>query len=191
LEGFFEKRINLNFGDNIVEVVSTDKVGNTTYAAILVKRDKPKKLAYEPTIEVKEEISQPVAIEEPIKISETSSPPVKEVEPTPELNKIEIKPIENEIIKSGLINLSATPNERGAYLTWKMNDLEALYGFMIIVDNEDNPKYPGDYHYHFPYSYGRHYFQPLKDSGTYYIRICQFNKDQTCGIYSNTVKVTK
>ena len=189
-DGVFEKEINLNFGDNIVEVISTDEVGNTTFAAILVKREERKKLAVETTKESEKEIYVPITISEPVKTPEIT-PPAKDVAIEPEPIKIEIKPVEPVIIKSGLISLSAATNERGAYLSWELNDFEAPFGFMIIVDDEQNPKYPGDYHYHFPYSYGRHYFQPLKDSGTYHIRICQFKKDHTCGIYSNTVQVTK
>lgn len=159
-DGAFEKDINLNIGDNIVEVVSTDDVGNATYAAILIKR-----------VEVNESIKDPVNI--------------------PVINKPATPTIEETDNANGTIELYSVPKKNGTYLTWVTKGIDAPYGYMIMVDDKPEIQYPSDYNYHFPYSYGRHYFQTINEPGTYYLRICEYEKNGSCGIYSNVVTVEK
>lgn len=87
------------------------------------------------------------------------------------------------------IILSATPSEKGAYLSWVLENAESPYGFKIVKSAEPNPVYPGDEFYYFTYSYGRQYFWPLNEPGTYHFRICKYNGNGACEFYSNDVSV--
>ena len=163
-QGQFLHEVDLALGENIFHLKTFDSYGNVTNAAISV-------------------------IREPIQIA-------KNIEPAKEYTSAENKPPylkkDEESVSIGNlpnINLSATPNERGVYLSWSINGLESLYGFKILKSQERDNAYAEDESYLFPYSYGRHYFWPIKEPGTYNFSICQHNKDGSCGIYSNNVKI--
>ncbi|MDD4995411.1 MAG: FecR family protein [Patescibacteria group bacterium] len=97
------------------------------------------------------------------------------------------KPV--EIKQEAKILLYASPNERGVYLNWIIENIESPYGFNIIQGTTTNPTFPPDNYFHFPYSYGRHYFYPLQAAGEYHFRICAHNENGSCGAYSNEVMV--
>lgn len=163
--GKFNSQISLNRGKNIIEIKAVDKNNNVSYAAILVEKIE-KSLSTAPT-------TQPEETAEPIEPEQAKTNPPKE-----------------QTIKDDF-QLVAVPKEKGTYLTWLTGGMETTWGFAILLNEVGNPTYPKDFHYHFPYAYGRHYFQALPEKGTYYLRVCQFLPNGKCGAYSNTVKVER
>ncbi|NIS38960.1 FecR domain-containing protein [Candidatus Saccharibacteria bacterium] len=166
--GRFENHVNLRKGENIVEIKSVDQIGNTAYAAILINRDEVTKVA---TAYNQEKTDNAGVLDK-----------------TNNETEIIVEESKNESEK---IHLISVPKEKGTYLQWNTDKIDTTYGFMIMLSKTGEPTFPADSYYYFPYSYGRHYFQTLDEPGTYYLRICQYKKDQTCGILSNTVKIIK
>ena len=162
LDGKFFKDFTLNFGDNIFEIMTLDNAGNEARAVINVtrKEEEPAHVATANPEPVIEKVTAPIAI--------------NEIEPVKEAERY--------------ISLNGISNERGVYLTWIVRGIEPHYGFLILKSKSPGVQFPGADSSHFPYSYGRRYFQPLMESGKYYLKICEYHKDGSTGICSNEIQ---
>ena len=171
-DGYFEQEFILADGDNIFEIKTVDRAGNETRAVIKIIRPQQT-----PTHVAAAEIAPTV----PQKEAPTAAPIIKEAEKVYEAAE--------ESPAGKAITLNGLPNDRGVYLTWIVDGFKPTYGFLILRSKNPGISYPGTESTHFPYSYGRRYFQPLIEPGRYYIKICEYRDDGSCGAYSNEITV--
>ncbi|MBD3363489.1 hypothetical protein GF362_07275 [Candidatus Dojkabacteria bacterium] len=107
------------------------------------------------------------------KPTETPSPTAK---PTTEITK--------------KIALSAKTGTDGIKFTWSVSGIDTSKGFKIVRSTSTStPVYPGNDYYYITDPNARSYYAKLQDGKTYYVRICQY-LGGSCGLYSNTIKVT-
>jgi len=88
------------------------------------------------------------------------------------------------------ITLTATAQNDGIYLSWTVTDLTIEKGFKIAKGEATNPVYPGNDYKYLSDSAKRSYTWALTDGNTYHFRVCQYNGDGQCLVYSNDVSVT-
>lgn len=95
--------------------------------------------------------------------------------------------------QNGSISLSGSVNSNGIHLTWTVSNLDASHGFKIVKAQNSTPSYPGsDYQYvnsedqDNKYSY----LWAIKDGKTYNLRVCRYQSNNTCDVYSNMITVT-
>ncbi|MBN1915897.1 hypothetical protein JW796_02780 [Candidatus Dojkabacteria bacterium] len=89
------------------------------------------------------------------------------------------------------ISLSGVAVENGIKLTWGVTNVNTSSGFKILKGSTPNLTYPANGYYKY-ISTGstRAYVAPITNGETYYFRVCQYQNNGTCGVYSNSVKVT-
>jgi len=88
------------------------------------------------------------------------------------------------------ITLTATAENDGIHLTWTVTGLTIEHGFKIAKGESANPVYPGNDFKYLGDSSKRSYTWPLTYGQTYHFRVCQYNGDGQCLIYSNDVEIT-
>lgn len=80
----------------------------------------------------------------------------------------------------------------GQYVKWSVNG-EASHGFKVTWSKNPNPTYParsGDTAvYISKATASKQYIKPFDGSGTYYVRVCAYNGNGACSIYSNQVSL--
>lgn len=87
------------------------------------------------------------------------------------------------------IELSANTTDQGVVLTWKIvGTLDTSRGFKVVKSADKNPAYPGGSYQSENGNIRTHTWE-IKDGQTYHFRVCQYQADGTCGVYSNDVAV--
>lgn len=96
-----------------------------------------------------------------------------------------------ENIMPGNIDLSVTPVSGGkAEITWSLTDMTSPKGFKVVIDEAENPVYPGnEYHYYSDPDKHTDTWTGLKAGQTYHFRVCEYLGGY-CGTYSNDVSIT-
>lgn len=103
---------------------------------------------------------------------------------------VDTPPEPTEPITSSGITLTATAESDGVHLSWTVTDLTIEHGFKVIKGASANPVFPGNDYYYASDSSARSYTWPLTDGQAYHFRVCQYNSDGKCLVYSNDVEVT-
>lgn len=88
------------------------------------------------------------------------------------------------------ISLSGTKVNDGVSLTWNVSNLDVSKGFKIVKSTSANPVYPGNDYQYLTNGNTRNYTWNIKDGKTYHFRICQYNGNGACLVYSNDITVT-
>ncbi|KKP69773.1 hypothetical protein A2X44_04850 [candidate division CPR3 bacterium GWF2_35_18] len=95
--------------------------------------------------------------------------------------------------QNGSISLNGKANQYGMNLSWTVTNLDVTKGFKVVKSETGTPTYPGsDYSYLSgesktnPYTYT----WSVKDGKTYNVRVCQYDGNGACGVYSNMITIT-
>jgi len=120
-------------------------------------------------------VEQTETLVKPPKQQASSDTPLK---PAPSLNKS--------------IAISATRIGTKKYeINWQAKNFSSKYGFKIVWSTEKNPKYPGATYvaYSDATLSGSQYIGEKPDENYYYVRVCEYLAEGTCGLYSAEVKI--
>ncbi|MFZ6036370.1 MAG: FecR domain-containing protein [Patescibacteria group bacterium] len=91
------------------------------------------------------------------------------------------------------IFLSGSASTSGIKLIWTVEGMSVNKGFKIIRSTSANPTYPtrdGDEAVYIELSDTRSYVWQATDGKTYHFRVCQYNGEGGCLVYSNDTAVT-
>ena len=92
---------------------------------------------------------------------------------------------------TGSIQLTAAATDKGIVLTWRVEGpLDVTKGFKVVKSQSRNPEFPGSSYQSEPSASARTHTWDVADGQTYHFRICQYQTDGSCGVYSNDVAVT-
>jgi Bacterial SH3 domain len=96
-----------------------------------------------------------------------------------------------ENVLPGTIDLTVTPVAGGkAEISWVLSDMTSPKGFKVVIDESENPVYPGnEYHYLSNSEVRSDTWTGLQSGSTYHFRVCEYLGGY-CGAYSNDVSVT-
>lgn len=107
------------------------------------------------------------------------------------LNTDPIKDSKGEAIAKAVVSSIALTGE-GNTVNWTVDGYSAN-GFKVIWSKNENPTYPtrdGDkYHYRGEASARQDWLEPFNGNGTYFVRVCAYESDGTCRVYSNQISV--
>ncbi|HOZ81047.1 MAG TPA: hypothetical protein PK370_02380, partial [Candidatus Woesebacteria bacterium] len=115
-------------------------------------------------------------------ITPTATPtPEPTIEPT-------TTPTPTKTVENG-IWLSGSTGTKGINLNWKVTGLNSEHGFKIIKNTEGKPVYPGSEYVYLSESGIRAYTWGIKDGQNWHIRVCTYNGEGKCLVYSNEIVV--
>ncbi len=97
--------------------------------------------------------------------------------------------VPNATAKPSGISLSGTKVSNGVSFTWNVTGLDVSKGFKIVKSTGNNPVYPGNDYVYLTDANQRNYTWQIKDGVTYKFRICQYNGNGACLVYSNQITV--
>lgn len=90
---------------------------------------------------------------------------------------------------NSIIELSIDKNDDGLDLAWETNNIDTEFGFMVLVSDKPDQQYL-DNEVEQLEGEIRSTSLGIKDGRPHYIRICQYLGDGTCGVYSDSVRIT-
>jgi len=88
------------------------------------------------------------------------------------------------------ITLSASAENDGIHLSWTATDMTIEHGFKVVKGEAVNPTFPGSDYRYLSNSSTKSYNWAITDGNTYHFRVCQYNGDGKCLVYSNDVEIT-
>jgi hypothetical protein len=88
-----------------------------------------------------------------------------------------------------VITLTATTDTNGINLSWTIQGFSSPNGFRILKSESGTPRFPESDFVFIPSGNQRSYSWSIADNKRYFLRICQNNADDTCGVLSNTVEI--
>ncbi|XLQ20503.1 MAG: FecR domain-containing protein [Candidatus Moraniibacteriota bacterium] len=105
--------------------------------------------------------------------------------------KVEKKEKEEDekVYTTGTIKLSGEKSSSGVRLHWDTSGVNTGHGFKVIKSKEVNPVYPGNDYKYLSDSGVRDYKWKIDTGKKYHFRVCAYQGDGKCGIYSNDVYV--
>ncbi|GEM_PF-665483 len=105
----------------------------------------------------------------------------------PNVIKKETK-VEDEV-ETG-IRLVGEAKDDGIHLSWKITNLIISNGFKVVKGENSNPVYPGNDFKYLTDNSVRSYTWAVTDGKKYHFRVCQYDGNGKCLVYSNNVSVT-
>jgi hypothetical protein len=96
---------------------------------------------------------------------------------------------EDDADSQGTISLTGQIIDGQAKLSWTLKDMKSPLGFKVVIDNHENPVYPGNEYHYFSNASVRSDSWSELSAGTYYFRVCEYLGGK-CGVYSNNLKLT-
>ncbi len=87
------------------------------------------------------------------------------------------------------IFLSGEGQSDGIHLTWSVEGMEISNGFKLIMGESINPVYPGNDAKLISENNATSYTWALTNGQTYHFRVCQYNGEGACLVYSNNISV--
>lgn len=104
--------------------------------------------------------------------------------------RIKMEELEKNLEKpAGKIILSGKKTEKGIEFTWKITDINTIEGFKLIKSKEKNPQYSVDDSKDVSDGDKRSYEWKISDGKEYHFRVCNYDKDNQCLIYSNDISI--
>ncbi|MEA3322767.1 MAG: FecR family protein [Patescibacteria group bacterium] len=91
--------------------------------------------------------------------------------------------------KGGSIILSGEKSSSGVRLHWNTNGVNTSHGFKVVKSKESNPVYPGNDYKYLSDSGVRDYKWKIDTGKKYHFRVCAYQGNGKCGVYSNDVYV--
>lgn len=88
------------------------------------------------------------------------------------------------------ITLTGQAENDGIHLSWTVAGLTIDKGFKVVKSDSKNPVYPGDDFQYLTDSSIRSYTWAIADGQTWHFRVCQYNGDGKCLVYSNDFEIT-
>ena len=85
------------------------------------------------------------------------------------------------------IVLTGSKSDKGAKLSWKVEGISVPNGFKLVKSTEKNPVYPGNEYVYLSNKDIRSYEWKITTGKQYYFRVCAYQSDGKCGIYSNNL----
>ena len=92
-----------------------------------------------------------------------------------------------EITSNAQIVLTGSKSDKGVKLSWKTTGVSIPNGFKLVKSTEKNPVYPGNEYIYLSNSDIRSYEWKIDTGKQYYFRICAYQTNGTCGLYSNNL----
>jgi len=106
-----------------------------------------------------------------------------------ESDKEENKDKEDDYTK-GSITLSGEKSSSGVRLHWDTSGVNTGHGFKVVKSKESNPVYPGNDYKYLSDSGVRDYKWKIDTGKKYHFRVCAYQGNGKCGVYSNDVYVS-
>lgn len=92
-------------------------------------------------------------------------------------------------VSTGIV-LSGSVSETTAVFSWKVNGVDVSNGFKLVTSLTPNPVYPGNTYQYFSDPVVRSYtWKGLQSSSILHFRVCAYNGNGACGVYSNDVEL--
>lgn len=92
--------------------------------------------------------------------------------------------------KEGSITLSGEKSSSGVRLHWDISGVNTNHGFKVVKSKESNPVYPGNDYKYLTDSGVRDYKWKIDTGKKYHFRVCAYQENGKCGVYSNDVYVS-
>jgi len=90
---------------------------------------------------------------------------------------------------AGKITLSGKKTEKDIEFSWKISNIDMLQGFKLVKSKEKDPQYPADDYKDISDGDKRSYEWKISDGKEYHFRVCNYDKDNQCLIYSNDIAI--
>ena len=87
------------------------------------------------------------------------------------------------------IFLSGEARDGGVYFEWEVKNMTISNGFKIVKNTSGNPVYPGNDFKYLTDSAQTKYTWALTDGNTYHFRVCQYDGEGQCLVYSNNITI--
>ena len=85
--------------------------------------------------------------------------------------------------------LSGEAKEDGIHLSWSVEGMTVEKGFKLVKGESANPEFPGNDAKYITDSSQLSYTWALTNGQTYHFRVCQYNGDGACLVYSNDIAI--
>ncbi len=107
-----------------------------------------------------------------------------------ETDKEKNKDEENSDYTKGSITLSGEKSSSGVRLHWDTSGVNTGHGFKVVKSKESNPVYPGNDYKYLSDAGVRDYKWKIDTGKKYHFRVCAYQGNGKCGVYSNDVYVS-
>jgi len=97
---------------------------------------------------------------------------------------------DNEDEEETGIKMTGEAKDDGVHLSWEVINLTITSGFKVIMGENANPVYPGNDFKYLTDNAVRSYTWAVTDGKRYHFRVCQYDGNGKCLVYSNNVSVT-